>query len=96
VLERLKRRLELTDSSRDALLEDLLEDALSAALAYTGRSELPAALEGAVCELAAASFHLLGLEGVSAHAEGSVSESVDGLPPRVRAVLDMYRVGRVM
>ena len=55
MLERLKRRLELTDSSRDALLEDLLEDALSAALAYTGRSELPAALEGAVCELAAAS-----------------------------------------
>lgn len=49
-----------------------------------------------MCELAAASFHLLGLEGVSAHAEGSVSESVDGLPPRVRAVLDMYRVGRVM
>ena len=37
MLERLKRRLELTENDRDALLGDLLEEAEQYILGYTGR-----------------------------------------------------------
>ena len=64
---------------RDALLGDLLEEAEQYILGYTGRRVLPLALEGAVIETAAASFHLLGLEGASSHAEGGVNEVLAGI-----------------
>ena len=54
------------------------------------------ALEGAVIETAAASFRLLGLEGASSHAEGGVNDVIDRLPARMRAQLDMFRLGRVL
>lgn len=96
MLERLKRRLELTENDRDTLLGDLLEEAEQYILGYTGRRVLPLALEGAVIETAAASFHLLGLEGASSHAEGGVNDVIDRLPARMKAQLDMYRLGRVL
>ena len=96
MLERLRRRLELTENDRDALLADLLEEAEQYILGYTGRRVLPLALEGAVIETAAASFHLLGLEGASSHAEGGVNDVIDRLPARMKAQLDMYRLGRVL
>ena len=37
MLERLRRRLELTENDRDALLADLLEEAEQYILGYTGR-----------------------------------------------------------
>ena len=57
---------------------------------------MPLALEGAVIETAAASFHLLGLEGAASHAEGGVNDVIDRLPARMKAQLDMYRLGRVL
>lgn len=62
-LEKLKRRLNVTDTDRDALLGDLLEDAEAFVLGYTGRKSMLDELKGVVVELAAASYNLLGLEG---------------------------------
>ena len=86
MLERLKRRLELVGNDRDELLGDLLEEAEQYILGYTGRRVLPMALEGAVIETAAASFRLL----------GGVNDVIDRLPARMRAQLDMFRLGRVL
>ena len=54
-LEKLKRRLNVTDTDRDALLGDLLEDAEAFVLGYTGRKSMLDELKGVVVELAAAS-----------------------------------------
>ena len=80
MLERLKRRLELVGNDRDELLGDLLEEAEQYILGYT----------------AAASFRLLGLEGAASHTEGGVNDVIDRLPARMRAQLDMFRLGRVL
>ena len=94
-LEKLKRRLNVTDTDRDALLGDLLEDAEAFVLGYTGRKSMPDELKGVVVELAAASYNLLGLEGAASHAEGGVSATVDLLPKQMKAQLDMYRIAKV-
>ena len=94
-LEKLKRRLNVTDTDRDALLGDLLEDAEAFVLGYTGRKIMLDELKGVVVELAAASYNLLGLEGAASHAEGGVSATVDLLPKQMKAQLDMYRIAKV-
>lgn len=96
MLEKLKRRLDLPEGTDGALLGDLLDAACAFIQAYTGRTVLPAALESAAVELAAAAYHQRGLEGLSAHAEGGVSASINQLPPRMRAQLDMFRLGKVL
>ena len=96
MLNRLKRRLNLKGNEQDALLDDLLEDAMDFVLGYTGRKTLPAGLMGVVVEIAAIDYNRLGLEGAASHAEGGVSDTIDLLPSRMRAQLDMYRVGRVL
>lgn len=96
MLALLRRRLGLTPGEKDALLEDLLRESEQFVLGYTGRRTLPAALEGAVIETAAARFNLLGLEGASSHAEGGVSTAMDRLPGHMRAQLDMFRLGKVL
>ena len=95
-LEKLKRRLNVTDTDRDALLGDLLEDAEAFVLGYTGRKSMLDELKGVVVELAAASYNLLGPEGAASHAEGGVNDVIDRLPARMKAQLDMYRLGRVL
>lgn len=94
-LEKLKRRLNVTDTDRDALLGDLLEDAEAFVLGYTGRKSMLDELKGVVVELAAASYNLLGLEGAASHAEGGVSATVNLLPKQMKAQLDMYRIAKV-
>ncbi len=94
-LDKLKRRLRVTDSEQDAFLEDLITDASAFAQGYTGRSPLPEAAEPVIVELAAISFNRLGMEGQTDHAEGSVSIRVDGLPAMLKAQLDAVRVAKV-
>lgn len=92
----LRRRLGTDDDAGDELFIDLLCDAESYVLGYTGRTEVPEVLSGVVVELAAISYNRLGVEGESAHSEGGVSISVDSLPSRLVALLNRYRVARVV
>ncbi len=95
VLDKLKRRLRITDTEQDALLEDLITDATAFALGYTGRDPLPDAAGSAIVELAAISYGRLGMEGQTEHTEGRISLRVDGLPVMLKAQLDAIRVARV-
>ena len=94
-LDKLKRRLRITDETQDALLEDLITDAEAFTRGYTGRETLPESAGTAIVELAAISYNRLGLEGETAHAEGSISIRVGGLPPLLKAQLDAIRVAKV-
>jgi len=94
-LDKLKRRLRMTDGEQDALLEDLITDAQAFAMGYTGRDPLPEAVSGAIVELAAISYGRLGMEGQTGHSEGSVSIRVDGLPAMLKAQLDQCRAAKV-
>ena len=94
-LDKLKRRLRISDTAQDALLEDLITDAAAFTQGYTGRETLPETAGAAIVELAAISYNRLGLEGEAEHSEGSVSIRVDSLPAMVKAQLDAMRVARV-
>ena len=93
-LERLKRRV--PDAKDEQLLSELLTAAEEAICAYTGRAQLPEALAGAQIELAAVLFNRMGMEGESAHAEGSLSRSAESLPELLRRQLNPYRLARGM
>ncbi len=96
LLPKLKRRLGITGTAKDALLMDLIEDAQTFALSYTGLRDLPASEDGAVTELASVAYNRLGAEGESAHSEGGVSATMyGGLPPLLKARLDRLRTAKV-
>lgn len=95
-LETLKRRLGTDNAIEDALLTDLLNDAESYVIGYTGRERVPERLNGVVVELAAMGCNRLGMQGESAHSEGGVAVSAESLPEALRALLNRYRVARVV
>ena len=76
-------------------LEQLLFDADGMLLAYTGRSALPKALETARVQLAAVLYNLQGTEGETAHSEGGVSRTMEGLPEDIRRQVAPYRLARI-
>lgn len=94
MLNRLKRRI--PDADNDALLKDLLADAGNMICAYTGRNDVPDMLEGVQIEIAAMLYNRIGMEGESAHSEGSVSHAADSLPEYVRRQLNPWRLARAV
>ena len=92
MLERLKRRI--PDAENDALLRGLLSDAEQYILAYTGREELPEALESLVIELAAILYNRLGMEGEQSHREDGIARIADAVPEEIRRQLNPYRLVR--
>lgn len=94
MLSRLKLRV--PDAANDALLEELLTGAEGMILAYTGREELPEALESAQVEIAAMLYNRMGMEGESSHSEGSVSRSADSLPEYLKRQLNPFRLARTV
>ena len=95
MLDKLKRRLGMEGTDKDELLAELIEDATQFVLSYTGRQTLPTPLQGAVCEIAAGSYNLLGLEGSTSHSEGGVSDSIQPISEKVTEQLKPWRVARV-
>lgn len=95
MLDRLKRRLP-DAQAQDELLRELLEDAGRFICAYTCRSEVPEALEGAQLALAAVYFNRMGMEGETAHNEGGLSRSAQPLPEDIAAQLRPWRLVRTV
>ena len=89
--ERLCARL---PDATDAQLELLLADAEGMLLACTGRRALPDALATAQVQLAAVLFNRMGAEGETAHSEGGVSRTMEGLPEEIRRQIAPYRIAR--
>jgi hypothetical protein len=94
MLERLRRRLE--NVRDDALLQELLQDAGAFILAYTGRDEVPAALESAQVRLAVILYDRMGMEGEARRDEGGVTRYVDALPRDIAAMLNPYRLAKAV
>lgn len=95
LLEKLKRRLGIITTDKDALLTDLVEDAETYVKGYTGQAEVPALCIPVVIYLAAGAYNQLGLEGEKSHSEGGVSISLEALPTHLRRLLDAHRIGKV-
>ena len=96
MLTKLKRRLSITGTDKDDLLNDLIDEATAYVCGYTGRVEVPTLLEPAVIWIAAAAYNQLGLEGEKSHAEGAVSQSIELMPQHLKNLLNMYRVAKVV
>lgn len=93
--EKLRRRLNAA-AEDDELLKELLEDAESYVLAYTGREVLPLVLEGIVLEMACVMYNRRGMQGETGHAEGGISITAEGLPEEIRLALNRFRVAKVV
>ena len=70
-LDKLKRRLGISDTTQDDLLNDLLEDAQSYFIAITGASAVETRYEFIINDVTAKLYNRKGSEGME-------SESVDG------------------
>lgn len=90
MLEKLMRRL--PDATDAALLQDLLADAAAFICAYTGRTDVPEALQSAQVQLAAVFYNRLGMEGEARRVEGSVEHVADAVPEEIRRQLNPFRL----
>ncbi len=93
-LEKLKARLgiALNDTSKDILLNQLLEDAESEMLDYTNRTELKQSMLGIQRDLVIVYYNRLGDEGINTRSEGGVSVSYStDIPDSIKARLNQYR-----
>jgi hypothetical protein len=82
----------LTGEGDEDLLSLLLSDAEEFVLGYTNRTELPAALNKPVRDLAVIAYNRLGTEGETGRSEGGESYSFDTAPKQIYDVLDQYRL----
>ncbi|MCD7127371.1 phage head-tail connector protein [Limosilactobacillus agrestis] len=86
-------RLHVTD---DALLSDLVEEAIAQVLDYTGQKELIGNLGVYVKRLAVINYNRLGIEGEAQRSEGGVTNSLEvGIPKDIRQGLNRYRIAKV-
>ena len=95
-LEKLKIRLGINkeDTSKDDLLNMLLEDAESEILDYTNRDTLPATkAEALQRELAITYYNRMGSEGEASRSEGGVSVSYSiEIPENIKKRLNSLRL----
>lgn len=94
ILDNLKIRLEINneDTSKDALLEMLLEDAKGEILDYCNRDVLLPKMESLQRELAIIYYNRMGSEGESSRSEGGVSVSYSTvIPESLKSRLRSYR-----
>lgn len=91
-MERLVARLpQISEEEREALLceaEDML-------LALTQRAVLPGGLITAQVQLAVVLYNRRGIEGQTAHSEGGVSCSMEGIPQDILRQAAPYRLARI-
>lgn len=93
-LEKLKIRLgiSLTDTSKDDLLNMVLEDSQSEILDYCNRDTIVPKMEGLQKELAVIYYNRQGSEGESARSEGGISVSYSTeIPESIKVRLNTYR-----
>lgn len=94
-LEKLKIRLEISkeDTSKDDLLNMLLEDAEGEILDYTNRTILPDKAQALQRELAITYYNRMGSEGEASRSEGGVSVSYSiEIPENIKKRLNSLRL----
>ena len=94
-LEKVKIRLEIKkeDTSKDDLLNMLLEDAEGEILDYTNRDILPDKAQALQRELAITYYNRMGSEGEASRSEGGVSVSYSiEIPENIKKRLNSLRL----
>lgn len=91
--ERLRAKL---PDLKEEKLEALYLDAEGMVLAYTGRQAVPRVLETAVVQLAVVMYNREGTEGETAHSEGGVSRTMEGIPAEIERQIRPYRLARIV
>lgn len=98
MLDKIKARLNITDSSRDFLINDLIEDSKEDLKELTNNPNLKfdRKAEGIVKELVVIKFNRLGAEGLSSESVNGHSQIfIDGLPKDLRTkILSMRKLRR--
>ena len=91
MLDRVKLRLEISDQTQDALLQELLQGAQDAICLYAEEVELPPVLQTTAVMLTVDCYNRLGSEGMTSETKGSLSQAffTDLLDP-YKSVLDKY------
>lgn len=93
--EQLKRIEQLTGEADDELLAQLLADAETWCLAYTGRTRVPDLLFwNTIGTLAIVGYNRLGTQGESARSEGGESYTFETAPENIVSILNRYRLAR--
>lgn len=91
-IDKLKARLGITDTSQDALLQDILDDIETEMLYTTNRAEMLPAMNSVQIKIAVIEYNKQGSEGMSSDSQGGKSQSwVDGLPQDIKASVIGFR-----
>lgn len=95
MLTRIKTLLELADTSKDAILEEMIIIAQEEALAYTNRSRYITPLDSAVVLMVVEKYRKLGTEGLASQSYSEVSESFAAdYSKSILSLLSRYKVVR--
>lgn len=96
-LDKLKLRLGILDTSKDSLLQQLLEDAEAQILDFTNRKILVACMQPLKRELAIVYYNQQGDEGIASRNEGAISVSYNQeIPQNIQSRLKQYRLLKIV
>ena len=92
-MEKLKLLLgiKIDDTSKDALLSILLEQATSELKQYCYREQLPVEANNVIIDMAVVKYNLLGTEGLSSQSYSGMSEAYANYSPQLIKSMNRYR-----
>lgn len=93
VLARLQNLIP-SDEYNTPLMEQLVDDAESFALAYTNRTRIPDSLIRTIGDLAIVAFNRLGTEGDAGRSEAGESYTFETAPAHIFSILNNHRIAR--
>lgn len=93
ILDRVKTiiGLEIDDTSKDAVLQVLLEQAANEFLQYTNRDEIPEKATNVIVDMAVVKYNLLGTEGLNSQSYSGMSETYEQYSSQLIKALNRYR-----
>lgn len=92
-MEKLKLLLgiKIDDTSKDALLSILLEQATSELKQYCYREQLPVEANNVIIDMAVVKYNLLGTEGLSSQSYSGMNEAYANYSPQLIKAMNRYR-----
>lgn len=92
MLGRIKTLLGITDESKDALLNILMEDAVADALVLTAASIYDSRMDSVVSKMVCYNYNRLGQEGITSQSYSGASESyAEGYPVEILNLLKKFK-----
>ena len=83
--------IKIDDTSKDALLSILLEQATSELKQYCYREQLPVEANNVIIDMAVVKYNLLGTEGLSSQSYNGMNEAYANYPPQLIKSMNRYR-----